>query len=145
LAKQTKLGKMTLQQTTELIREIIQDPSRTDKAMTNKEIIEDTMAGVPGIKHQLQFAILDLFNQYGIEIEGMTPEEAAYEIYKSSWGLGPIEELYDDPSINEIRVNGPDQVIVNQYIIRIFSRSQTLVSLSQYSLNWIGHFFSRYA
>jgi pilus assembly protein CpaF len=116
LAKQTKLGKMPLQKATEVIREIIQDPTRTDKALVNKEIVENTMAGVPGYKEQLQQAILEVFDSYGIEVEGMSREEAAYEIYKSSWGLGPIEELYDDPTINEIRVNGPDQVIVMRNI-----------------------------
>jgi pilus assembly protein CpaF len=110
------LGRMSLGQATEQIREIIQDPSLTDKANTNKEIVENTLAGVPGYKGRLQESIIDILESFGIEVEGMTHKEAAYEIYKSSWGLGPIEELYDDPSINEIRVNGPDQVVVMRNI-----------------------------
>jgi len=107
---------MPLQQATEIVREVIQDPSRTARASENKEIIENTMSGVPGYKNRLQEIIVDLLASYGIEVEGMTPEAAAYEIYKSSWGLGPIEELYDDPTVNEIRVNGPDQIIIMRNI-----------------------------
>lgn len=70
------------------------------------------MAGVPGAREQAVRIVLETLVQHGAEVEGMALEEAAEEIYSYAWGLGPLEPLYRDPSVNEIRVNAPDRVYV---------------------------------
>lgn len=44
----------------------------------------------------------------------LTTEEAAKEIYNYLWGLDFLQDIYDDPTVNEIRVNGPERI----YILR---------------------------
>ncbi|NSW83999.1 MAG: CpaF family protein [Syntrophothermus sp.] len=83
-----------------------------ERAIKHRSLIEETMAGVPEAKIVLQEVIVGLLEEFGVEVEGMDSGKAAYEIYKYAWGLDVLEELYDDPEVNEIRVNGPDQVVV---------------------------------
>jgi pilus assembly protein CpaF len=42
--------------------------------------------------------------QYNIDVDGMTPEEVAWDIYKSSWGQGPIEDIYNAHDSDEVEV-----------------------------------------
>lgn len=41
-----------------------------------------------------------------IVVSGMSPEVLVQEIFKRNWGLGPVQEIYDDPQVNEVWVNG---------------------------------------
>lgn len=98
------------------MQEYVQDPELLgeERAASNKEILERTLAGVPGSRPEAVKLIAKLLEELGAEVESMDLRQAAYEIYREVWGLGPIEGLYDDPSVNEIQVNAPDKV----YVIR---------------------------
>jgi pilus assembly protein CpaF len=72
-----------------------------------------------------------------IEIIEMDAESASKEIFNKLWGLDFLQEIYDDPTVNEIRVNGPNHIYVlrnlepepvpmsfqnNEHIMNIISR-----------------------
>jgi pilus assembly protein CpaF len=118
-----KIGKVDLKKATQIVQEIIQDPSELSKetAEKHKQILIDTMAGVSGAREQTLKIVQGILQEYGVEPEGISLEDAAYEIYKYAWGLGPIEEIYHDPNINEIRVNAPDRV----YVLRNMRNEKT--------------------
>lgn len=112
--KREKVGRVDIKQATRIVQEIIQESSELgeEEALRNKEILENAMAGVPGADKRAIEAVASVLERLGAEVEDMSIRQAAYEIYKYAWGLGPIEELYREPSVNEIRINAPDRVYV---------------------------------
>jgi len=46
--------------------------------------------------------------------EGIDPERLELDVFNEAMRLGPLEELLADDSVNEIMVNGPDQVYVER-------------------------------
>lgn len=46
----------------------------------------------------------------GIEVEGMGRVEAAEAIWRYLWGLDALQDLYDDPEVEEVQMNRPDSV-----------------------------------
>lgn len=111
-----KVGKVDFDRAVRFVQESVQDSDLLgeERAGQNREIFENVMAGVPGSKPEAVKIIEGLLEELGAEVEGMNLKQAAYEIYKEVWGLGPIEEIYNDPSVNEIQINAPDKV----YVIR---------------------------
>ena len=109
-----KFGVVDLKRATQIIQEIIQEPEAVgeERAAKNKQILEDAMAGEPLANLQAQRIIEALLDEYDIEVDGMQRSQVAYEIYKYAWGLGPIEEIYHDVDVNEIRVNSYNKVYV---------------------------------
>ncbi|MBA4387829.1 MAG: hypothetical protein C0404_07600, partial [Verrucomicrobia bacterium] len=45
---------------------------------------------------------------------GLNPEALIKEVYDEAIGLGPLEDLLEDPDVTEIMVNGPNQVYVEK-------------------------------
>lgn len=123
--RQEKVGRVDIKRATRIIQEVIQEPAvlGEEEALHNKEILESAMAGVPGADGRAVEAIVGVLEHLGVEIEEMDLHQAAYEIYKYAWGLGPIEDLNRDHSINEIRVNAPDRV----YVLRNIRNEKTEV------------------
>lgn len=74
----------------------------------------DCMRGVKEAKKRLISYLIETLKRYKFEIKNMTLEEAAEKIYKESWGLSVIEDIYHDPEVDEIEING----INNIYSIR---------------------------
>lgn len=111
-----KKGKVDFDHAVRLVQDTIQDPERLgeQRAARNKEVLERVLAGVPDSRSEAVKAIGELLEELVAEVEGMDLKEAAYEIYKEVWGLGPMEDLYRDPSVNEIQENAPGKV----YVIR---------------------------
>jgi pilus assembly protein CpaF len=83
-----------------------------EQASRNRQIAEDAMAGVPVARSRAIRMVEEFLAGAGIAVEGLEPARAAYEIYRDLWGMGPLEELYHDPAVNEIQVNAPDRVFV---------------------------------
>ena len=46
--------------------------------------------------------------------EGIDPERLELDVFNEAMRLGPLEELLADDSVNEIMVNGPDQVYIER-------------------------------
>ncbi|MGD0620953.1 MAG: ATPase, T2SS/T4P/T4SS family [Thermacetogeniaceae bacterium] len=109
-----KVGVVDLKQATSIIQKIIQEPQALgeERATQNKQVLEDAMAGAPGMDQKSQEIIAGLLDENGVEVEGMETRQVAYKIYKYAWGLGPIEEAYNDLDVNEIRINAPKDIYV---------------------------------
>lgn len=109
-----QFGSVTLNRATQIIQEIIQEPEAIgdERAAKNKQILEEAMSGAPGANIQAQTIIAELLDEYGVKVDETDISQVAYEIYKYAWGLGPIEEIYHDPVVNEIRVNKYNKVYV---------------------------------
>lgn len=116
------IGAITVKEATAFIQRTVQNPDKLgqERAKENKELIESVLMGViEGIPKAKQL-IRDIIEEYGIEITDMPLEEAVEDIYAYMWGLGPLEDIYHNPGINEIQVNGHDQV----YVIRSLKTEQ---------------------
>jgi pilus assembly protein CpaF len=111
-----RIGKLDIKKATKFVQETIQDSSVVgeEEAMKNKEIVEGAMAGARGYRTRAVDAVRKVLEAHGVEVDGMDLNRAAYEIYRYVWGLDVIEEIYRDPSVNEVRVNAPDKVYVLQ-------------------------------
>ena len=83
-----------------------------EKHVERERIAAWAMAGKPGARNAAIKALLEFFGESGLKVKGMEPQRAAYEIYRELWGLGPLEEVYRDPGVNELEVNAPDKVYV---------------------------------
>ncbi|MDQ0287504.1 pilus assembly protein CpaF [Desulfofundulus luciae] len=111
---QEKIGRLSFEATLRLVQDTILDPEAMgeERAARNRRKAEDAMAGVPGARSESVKMVEEFLAERGVEVEGMGLSRAAYEIYRELWGLGPLEEVYRDPAVNEIQVNAPDQVFV---------------------------------
>ena len=79
-----------------------------------QQLIRNAMAGDEEAYLQVKRKIYDFLQEDNIEIKGYTQKEAVEYIYGQIWGLGVVEKYYRDNSVDEIRVNGPDNI----YIVR---------------------------
>lgn len=79
-----------------------------------QQLIRNAMAGDEEAYLQVKRKIYEFLQEDNIEIKGYTQKEAVEYIYGQIWGLGVVEKYYRDNSVDEIRVNGPDNI----YIVR---------------------------
>jgi pilus assembly protein CpaF len=71
---------------------------------------DQTRAG----QQQLHGVIQGLLGEYGIPLSTPERETLAREIVDEIFGLGPIEPLLHDPTVNDILVNGYDSIYVER-------------------------------
>ncbi len=71
---------------------------------------DQTRAG----QQQLHSLIQALLSEYGIPLSTPERETLAREIVDEIFGLGPIEPLLHDPTVNDILVNGYDSIYVER-------------------------------
>jgi len=83
-----------------------------EKAARNRAAAEDAAAGARGAKKETLRLLVEFLRENNINVSGFDAEGLAYEAYKEIWGLGPLEETYEDPEVNEIQINAPDRVYV---------------------------------
>ncbi|AEG15977.1 type II secretion system protein E [Desulfofundulus kuznetsovii DSM 6115] len=79
-----------------------------------QDILNRAMAGEPDMHLEAQRLILRALEEGKKVVAGCTLGEAARLIYARVWGLDAVEDLYRDPEVNEIQVNGPDEVFVDR-------------------------------
>ncbi|WP_449241477.1 ATPase, T2SS/T4P/T4SS family [Desulfoscipio gibsoniae] len=70
----------------------------------------ECMRGVAERIPELINYIINVLTRYGIEVKGMSLQEAALNIYKDTWGLSVIEDIYNDPEVDEVEVNGINNI-----------------------------------
>jgi pilus assembly protein CpaF len=78
-----------------------------EEVQRRQEIIRDVYSGRPGAKEQLLSIISETLASEELSLDGRDTDALVYDIYKMVWGLGILEDIYHDPDIDEIRVNGP--------------------------------------
>jgi pilus assembly protein CpaF len=103
-----KIGPKSLFEATSIIQELFSDPRANLADVEN--LLKDAQAGRPGANFELQNLIIEVMEKYEITVQGYTAKQVAREIYDYAWGLGPVESIYRNPTVNEIRVNRYNQV-----------------------------------
>jgi pilus assembly protein CpaF len=68
----------------------------------------------PGSQQQLTAAILQLINEQNVPLSGMERDRLAQEVLDEVFGLGPLEPLLQDPTVNDILVNTFNAVYVER-------------------------------
>jgi pilus assembly protein CpaF len=66
------------------------------------------------IRSQVLSVIQDLVSNLKTPLSGRERERLSLEVLDEVFGLGPLEPLLQDPTINDILVNGPKQVYVER-------------------------------
>lgn len=113
-APNDNVGAVTLKEATAFIQRIVQNPEKIgqEQAKANKELIESVLGGIAESIPKAKQLINDIIKKYNIEIIGMPLEKAIDDIYAYMWGLGPLEDIYYDPEVNEIQINKYDQISI---------------------------------
>jgi pilus assembly protein CpaF len=73
----------------------------------------DAAAGRAGTA-ELAEAVRELVDERAALLPAADREEVAARIVRDSVGLGPLEELLEDPAVEEVMVNGPGRVYVER-------------------------------
>lgn len=107
---------MDLKEATSLIQDMMaeRDAFIGDETAYWEKTKDAAMAGEFGASQKATEFISKVMNRHGITVKGMKTYEAAYEIYKYAWGLDVIEELYNEPDVDEIRINSHNMVKVQR-------------------------------
>lgn len=77
-------------------------------------MLQKAMAGDKKAAFEVEKLIARILKEGHKTVKKMSLEEAAFEIYSATWGLGPVEQFYRDPEVNEIRVNSPIHVYIQR-------------------------------
>ncbi|GAF24692.1 Flp pilus assembly protein, ATPase CpaF [Moorella thermoacetica Y72] len=104
---------LTLEQATEYVQQALARGPEEEVAR-KQEILHRAMAGEPGMHLEARALIRQALEAGRKEVAGFSLEEAARLIYARVWGLDVVEELYRDPEVNEIQVNGPGDIFVDR-------------------------------
>jgi len=73
----------------------------------------EAAAGRPS-GEDLEAAVADLVDDYAAPLSEARREQVRELILRDTVGLGPLEELLADPAVEEVMVNGPDDVYVER-------------------------------
>lgn len=84
------------------------------KSESDGVVFDQAVAGVPGAKEKAIEEIARILIANKVYVNSYTDEEAADEIYCRAWGLGAVESLYRDPSVDEIRINDYNKIFVSR-------------------------------
>lgn len=71
-------------------------------------------AGEPGAVRELLKLVTQLLEQFDISVGDLSRDKLAYEVFKRSWGLDVIHDLYCRPDVYEVRVDRPDLISVSR-------------------------------
>lgn len=67
------------------------------------------------LRGKIRKIIEDIIKENNLEIHSITTEEFISEVLDETLGLGPLEDLINDPEITEIMVNGKDRIYVERH------------------------------
>lgn len=96
-----------IKKATQLIQEHI-----SLKGQDIQAVLALAMAGDPDARVEATNYVAQYFIDNQIEISNMSIQEASEEVFNYLWGLDFLQPIYDDPAVNEIRVNGPEHVYI---------------------------------
>jgi pilus assembly protein CpaF len=123
---------LDIKKVTFIVQEYIANYGQSIQDMLNRAISGEYQARLDATEY-----VERLLEEKNIEIIDLSRKEAAKEIFNHLWGLDFLQNDYDDPAVNEIRVNGPGQVYLlknletesyprsfhdNEHIMTIISR-----------------------
>lgn len=95
----------------ELVTQYMADPPMNTalkdyhSEMLNRAVRRDVRA-----REYVKAMISRFLDDGSYKVEGMTHDRLVQKLYQDMYGLGPIEPLIDDPEIQEVNVNGYDNI-----------------------------------
>ncbi len=67
------------------------------------------------LNQEMERLVADLATERRIQLNGREQKQLASELVNDMLGLGPLEPLLEDDTINDIMVNGPERVFVERF------------------------------
>ncbi|SFR12614.1 ATPase, T2SS/T4P/T4SS family [Desulfoscipio geothermicus] len=107
-----RVGEKSLPEAMKIIRNLLSEPSiqTQEEIIKTNELEKCCMGGCRDSRRALKEKIIDFLKKYEIIVPDMTPDDVAEHICRYTWGLGPIEEIYNDPTVDEVQIIGTDIV-----------------------------------
>lgn len=127
------LGPVSLQRALEVVQETLSDALPLDQSQAWDQAINGAQAMDMDAREKLVGLVETLLTERQATVEGHdTNREAAQAIFRKLWGLDAIQDAFDDPTVDEIRVNSPDAIYVqrrgkNERLNVTFQDEQTLI------------------
>ena len=90
------------------------DPLEALAARIRYGLVERRRASPDSAGERIEDAIRDAVEEQAVMLSATTREELVERILREASGLGPLEVLLEDSSIEEVMVNGPDLVYVER-------------------------------
>ena len=107
-----EVGEVAYEEALKKIRNVFSEPGILPQEAHNRisRLQIDAMRGIRGAAEELSGVIKEYLEMFKITVTDMSLDEAAHKIYTCTWGLGVIEEVYNQPDVDEVEVIGPDTV-----------------------------------
>ncbi len=101
---------LNLQEVASALQKTLTDSEDDNQA----QIFSAATAGVEFATAKAKQILVNLIDQHLIIVKGKSSAEVAEIVYQQLWGMGRIQEIYDDPAIDEIRVLPNGKVYVSR-------------------------------
>jgi pilus assembly protein CpaF len=69
---------------------------------------------VESVQQQIRRIVEDMLVEDGTPLSRQERDQIVVEVQHETFGLGPIEPLMQDPTVNDILVNGPQDIYVER-------------------------------
>jgi len=103
-----KVGVKSLLETMEIIRNLLSETSIQDaeEVLETHKVELAAMCGKCNARAKLTEKIIKYLEKYEIEVPDMNHTQVAEYIYRKSWGLSVIEDVYNNPEVDEVEIIG---------------------------------------
>jgi len=100
---------LSFNEATDYIQQLFIQRNEQDLGML-QSVQSSAMAGERESRNRIIELFKDIINEYKIVVEGYTVDRLAKDVFSEKYGLGILDKYFLDPTIDEIRVNGIDNI-----------------------------------
>lgn len=93
-------------------------PLKPELKKFHSKMLFEAVKRNPSAREYVKKMISKILDTGLYQVTGMTQEQLVQEIYQDMYGLGPIEPLIDDPEVQEVSVNGCDNIWYEKHGIK---------------------------
>lgn len=106
------VGERNLPDAITIVRNLLSETSiiSEDEIARTNALEKKCMEGCRDSRQKLKDKIISTLEKYQISVPEMSAEVVADHICCYTWGLGPVEHLYNDPTVDEVQIIGPQIV-----------------------------------
>lgn len=106
------MKKVSFEQAWELVFNELSRPSMENKTLKelHDRMLQACARQEPKAKNYVKAKILLYLQKAQLQVENYTQNEAVENLFREMYGFGAIDELINDPLVQEITVNGPDNI-----------------------------------
>ena len=106
-----------LQEAVAKVREAVTDNTGRTKEENDRrlQLLTEAQAGDANAEKELKAQISQVLRSKSLTVPGYRQEQVVQAVFDACWGLDVLAPIYRDPSVEEIRVNGPDMI----YTVRL--------------------------